>query len=150
MTGTLKAFIRKLTDFIKSPRGETARYIVIGGCTTVVDYASFYLMDGILHLDITFSNVTSTALAILFAYVTNKIYVFQCRTNGISEFLVEFIKFIGSRLFTMAVEIGGVQLFVVILGQNSMLGKAEAIVIVIILNYIFSKFLVFRKKREEQ
>jgi putative flippase GtrA len=48
----------------------------------------------------------------------------------------------------MAVEIGGVQLFVAVLRQNSLLGKAEAIVIVIILNYILSKFLVFRKKRE--
>jgi putative flippase GtrA len=126
------------------------RYIVIGGCTTAIDYASFYLMERVLCLDLTFSNIVSTALAILFAYVTNKLYVFQCRTSCLSELAAEFFKFIASRLFTMAVEIAGVQLFAVVLGQNSLLGKAEAIVIVIILNYILSKFLVFRKQREKR
>ena len=150
MTNKIYAFIQKATDFIRSPRGETVRYIVIGGCTTVVDYVSFYIMDRLMLIDLTASNITSTALAIIFAYVTNKLYVFKCHTSGLQSFLFEFIKFIGSRLFTMIVEIGCVQLFVITFGQNSLIGKAEAIVIVIILNYILSKFLVFRKKQEQE
>ena len=150
MTNKFKATLQKTTDFISGPRGETLRYVIIGGCTTLIDYLSFLLMDRVLNIDINVSNITSTALAILFAYVTNKFYVFNCRAKCFSELLTEFFKFIGSRLFTMAVEIGGFQLFVVVLGQNSWLGKAEAIIIVIILNYILSKFLVFRKKREHE
>ncbi len=149
MIQKIKALIQKAMDYISSSRGEAVRYVVIGGCTTLIDYASFYLMDRILLIDLTVSNVTSTVLAILFAYVANKFYVFKCRSGCFSDFLIEFLKFIGSRLFTMVVEIGGVHLFVVIIGQKSLIGKAEAIVIVIILNYIFSKFLVFRKKRNE-
>ena len=148
MTIKLKALFKKAFDFIHSPDGEAIRYIVIGGFTTLIDYASFYLLDRVMLLDLTVSNITSTALAIVFAYVTNKLYVFQSQTNDVPGFMLEFFKFIGSRLFTMAVEIGGVQLFVVVFRQNSLLGKAEAIVIVIILNYILSKFLVFRKKQE--
>lgn len=150
MTDKLKAAILKKIEFIKSPRGETARYIFIGGCTTLVDYAVFYLMNSILHIDVTVSNVTSTALAILFAYVTNKFFVFQSRTSSPQELTTEFFKFIGSRLATMLLEVGGVFLFVNILGQDSNLGKAEAIVIVIISNYFLSKFLVFRKNKRTQ
>ena len=148
MIKIIKYLIIKIFDYLNGPSGESMRYIVIGGFTTLIDYASFYLMDEVLNIGLTVSNIASTALAILFAYVTNKLYVFQCRTSSFSAFLIEFFKFIGSRLFTMAVEIGTVQLFVVVFGQNSLLGKAEAIVIVIILNYILSKFLVFRKKQE--
>ncbi len=146
----MKSLVQKAADFVRGPSGETVRYIVIGGCTTAIDYASFYLMERVLRLDLTFSNIASTALAILFAYVTNKLYVFECRTSCLSELAAEFFKFIASRLFTMAVEIAGFHLFVVVLGQNSMLGKAEAIVIVILLNYILSKFLVFRKKGDKR
>lgn len=150
MIDRIKALIRKSAGFIRSPRGETIRYIIIGGCTTVVDYASFFLMDRVMHLDFTFSNIASTSLAIIFAYLTNKLYVFESCTDSIPEFFAEFIKFICSRLFTMAIEIGCVHLFVIIMRQNSLLGKAEAIVIVVIINYILSKFLVFRKKRDRQ
>jgi putative flippase GtrA len=145
----MKTLIQKAAGFIRGPSGETVRYIVIGGCTTAIDYASFYLLERVLRLDLAFSNIASTALAILFAYVTNKLYVFKCRTSCLSELAAEFFRFIASRLFTMVVEIVGVQLFVDVLGQNSLLGKAEAIVIVIILNYILSKFLVFRKKQDK-
>jgi len=150
MLKKLKATIQKTIEFVKSPRGETIRYIFIGGCTTLVDYVTFFVMDSMLHIDVTVSNVTSTALAICFAYVTNKYFVFQSRTSSLQELVTEFFKFIGSRLATMLLEIGGVFLFVNILGQDSNLGKAEAIILVIVSNYFLSKFLVFRKNKETQ
>lgn len=150
MIKKIKATIQKTIEFIKSPRGESVRYIIIGGCTTFVDYAIYFLMDTVLQIDITVSNITSTALAIIFAYVTNKLYVFASRTTTRQELYTEFMKFIGSRLATMLLEIGGVFLFVNILGQDSNLGKAETIVIVVIANYFLSKFLVFRKNKQAQ
>jgi len=148
MIKKLKTTIQKAIEFVRSPRGESIRYIIIGGCTTFVDYAAYYLMDTLLHLGVTVSNITSTALAILFAYVTNKFYVFVSRTAALPALIAEFLKFIGSRLATMLLEIGGVYLFVNILGQNSNLGKIEAIVIVVIANYFLSKFIVFGKGKQ--
>jgi putative flippase GtrA len=65
----MKNFLKKLAALVDGPHGEAIRYVVIGGLTTFVDYASFYLMDRVLLIDLTVSNIVSTALAILFAYV---------------------------------------------------------------------------------
>jgi putative flippase GtrA len=145
----LKTFLKRTIEFLKSPRGESVRYIIIGGCTTLLDYISYQFMVALLHMGITASNIISTALAILFAYVTNKFIVFVSRTNSFSELVIEFLKFIVSRLFTMLLEIGGGYLFVTTLGQDYRLGKAEAIVIVIIVNYILSKLFVFRRNKAQ-
>jgi putative flippase GtrA len=150
MIKTMKTTLQKTVDFLKSPRGETVRYIIIGGCTTLVDYLSYQVMIALLHMGITVSNVVSTALAILFAYVTNKLFVFFSRTSGFSELAVEFLKFLVSRAFTFVLEIVGVKLLVDTLGQDYRLGKAETIVIVIIVNYILSKLIVFKKNTEKK
>jgi putative flippase GtrA len=150
MIKALKTTLQKTAEFLKSPRGETIRYVIIGGCTTLVDYLTYQVLIVVLHFGITLSNVVSTVLAILFAYVTNKLIVFCSRTAGFAEFTLEFLKFIVSRLFTMLLEIGGVYLFVNTAGQDYRLGKAETIVLVIIVNYVLSKLFVFRNKRTSQ
>ena len=75
-------------------------------------------MISLLHWSVTAGNIVSTVLAILFAYVTNKFFVFSSRTSSFSELAAEFVKFIVSRLFTMVLEIGGVYLFVTVLGAG--------------------------------
>lgn len=146
MKKTIKATIIKAIDFTRSPRGESIRYIIIGGCTTLVDYCTHYVLSIFLNIDFNVSNFVSTSLAIVFAYITNKYIVFGNRTSNFRDFIIEFFKFIGSRLFTLGIEIGAGYLFVTIMGQYSLIGKVEAIVIVIIVNYFLSKFLVFRNK----
>ena len=139
--------IRRGIDFIRK-RGlerEEVRYIIAGGLTTLVNFVVFALMNEIMRIDVTVSNVTSISVSILFAYVVNKHFVFKRRCNSGTELVMEFIKFVGSRLFTMAVEIGAVWLFVEVLVLNALLGKAVSQVIVIILNYIISKLIVFRR-----
>ena len=141
--------IQKLISFIRS-KGldrEEFRYIIVGGLTTLVNYSVFTLMYMIMGIDDTFSNVVSISLSILFAYVTNKHFVFRNRCSSLSELLTEFVKFVGSRLFTMTVEVGAVLLFSKVLNINAMIGKAVSQVIVVILNYIISKFLVFRRSK---
>jgi putative flippase GtrA len=150
MLKKLKPVTQKTLEYIKSPRGEMLRYIFIGGCTTVIDYVSYQAMILFLRMGITASNITSATLAILFAYLTNKFFVFTSRTSGFKESAAEFFKFITSRLFTLALEIAGVYLTVNILGQDHRIGKGETIIVVIIVNYILSKFLVFRKSKQEQ
>ncbi len=126
------------------------RYIFIGGCTTLLDYLVYQAMVLFLHADITSSNFISAVLAILFAYLTNKFFVFVSRASSFSEHAAEFIKFMASRLFTLVLELTGVFLLVNVLGQDYRIGKGLTIVVVIIINYILSKFLVFGKNKRTQ
>ena len=123
---------------------EAVRYIIVGALTTLVNLTVFSILCKLLHFDVTLSNIISVISAILFAYVTNKIFVFHSKTRGINELLVEASKFIGARLITMVIEVGGVFLLVNIIGQDEFVGKLETQFIVLIGNYFISKFLVFR------
>ena len=136
----------KIIGFLKGRGigGEAVRYIVIGVMTTLVNFSLFALMTKALKIDVTISNVTSVSVSILFAYITNKLIVFRRRSSSRAELMKEFFKFVGSRLFTMALEIGSVLLFVNVFGQDELVGKVEAQVLVIIANYIISKVFVFR------
>ena len=139
----------KIISFLKSIRGESLRYIIIGGCTTLVNFAVFTLMLEVLNINFTVSNVTAIAISVLFAYVTNKLIVFRSRCETVYELLTEAAKFISSRLITMGLEILGGVLFVNVIGQSEYIGKLESQIIVIIGNYFISKFIVFRKKSAE-
>ena len=124
---------------------EGGRYIIVGGLTTLVNFGVFAAMHRVLKIDVTISNVTSISVSILFAYAANKLVVFKRHCNTRVELALEFIKFVGSRLFTMVIEVGAVWLFVDVLVLNALIGKAVSQVLVIILNYIISKLIVFRR-----
>ena len=94
----------------------------------------------------TISNLISIPVSILFAYVANKLAVFRQHSESFKQLAVEFCKFVGSRLFTMAIDVGVVFLFDNVLDWNATVGKAISQVIVITVNYMISKALVFRQK----
>ena len=138
---------RKIIDYARM-RGldrEEFRYLFAGGLTTLVNFSLFTLMHEIIGIDYMVSNVASISVSVVFAYVVNKRFVFRRRSNTMMELALEFIKFVGSRLFTMALEIGTVWLFFEVLALNATLGKAVSQVLVIILNYLISKLIVFRR-----
>ena len=85
----------------------------------------------------------SIILAILFAYVVNSKYVFQDKCETLKDHVQPFCKFVSARLVTMVIEVGGVWLLVSVMGLNAMIGKFLTQFIVLILNYVFSKFFVF-------
>jgi len=142
--------IQKITKFIfgKGLGGETIRYIAVGGLTTLINFGLFVVMHEALHIDSTISNVTSISVSILFAYVTNKLIVFNSHHETRNALFLEFVKFVGSRLFTMALEIGVVLLFDSVLGLSATLGKVVSQVLVIATNYVVSKLLVFRRESQ--
>ncbi len=142
--------LNKLAELIKKLYyNETMRYLFIGGCTTLVNLISFAIFCDVMGMDVTLGNVLSIILAILFAYITNKIFVFSSRTNGIKEMLSEFCRFVGGRLSTMAIEVGGVYLIHNMMGQPKMAAKLVTQILVIIGNYFISKFFVFRNRQGE-
>ena len=120
------------------------RYIFFGGLTTLVNIVVFGILEGPLGIDYKISNFFSVAAAICFAFVVNKLYVFQSKSNSFRDTLNEFVKFVLGRLVTMVVEVGGVPFCVELLGQPKMVAKLETQVIVMVVNYFISKLFVFR------
>lgn len=136
-----------MIEKIKNLNNEAIRYIIVGALTTLVNLIVFSVLCKILHIDVTISNIISVIVAILFAYVTNKIFVFRSKTEGLTELFMEASKFIGARLLTMVIEVGGVFLLVNIIGQDEFIGKLETQFIVLVSNYFISKFIVFKGEK---
>ena len=146
MTGAIQRIIKYV--FGKDLGAETIRYVIVGAMTTLVNYGLFELFYGVIGIGVTVSNVTSIFVSIVFAYVANKLVVFRHRSDSLSALILELCKFFGGRLFTMALEVGAVELFYFVLGYDARLGKIAAQVLVIIVNYLISKLIVFRKQGE--
>ena len=127
---------------LKMYENDVIRYIFWGGCTTLVNLVSFYLMR-IAGLPLMAANIISIILAILFAYVVNSRFVFHDSCETLKDHIQPFVKFISARLVTMVIEVGGVWLLAVVMGFHDMVAKFCTQFLVLVLNYIFSKFLIF-------
>ena len=127
---------------LKMYENDVIRYIFWGGCTTLVNLVSFYLMR-IAGLPLMAANIISIILAILFAYVVNSRFVFHDSCETLKDHIQPFVKFISARLVTMVIEVGGVWLLAVVIGFHDMVAKFCTQFLVLVLNYIFSKFLIF-------
>ena len=122
------------------------RYIFYGGLATLVNLGVYYFLRLAFNIPITPANVVSVACAILFAYFTNSRFVFQSKAETFGERFQEFVKFVGARLSTMVIEVGGVWLMADVLHIHDFIAKLVIQFIVLALNYVFSKLLVFRKR----
>lgn len=129
---------------------QTIRYIFFGGCTTLVNIGSYAVLRYLAGVDMTAANFISIGLAIMFAYVVNKLFVFESRTENFLELLRECAQFIGMRLGTMFIEVFGVILLTCVWGMHDMLAKFLIQFIVLVLNYVFSKIFVFRDRVPEE
>lgn len=130
---------------------EIANYLIVGVLTTIVSYATYLICANVIFpakspLDIQFSNVISWICAVLFAYYTNKRFVFKSQKNGKEKF-VEMLKFFESRVLTLLVDMGMMYVMVSMYDINDAIAKLVVQVVITILNYVLSKILVFRKKK---
>lgn len=143
--------MKKLFEMIKGLiiwcwNNPVLKYIFFGGCATLVNLGSYYILRLTTELDINTANTISVCIAILFAYFTNSRFVFESKAVLFKDKFAEFIKFVSARLLTMVVEVGGVWLMVDMLRMNDYVAKFVIQFIVLALNYVFSKFLIFTKK----
>ena len=129
-------------------------YIIFGGLTTVVDwsvsFSLYYLWGDAIEATpwlIHGANVIAWAAAVAFAYVTNRIWVFESKRRGFAPIVGEIVAFAGGRVFTLILQEVLMAVFFTWLGFNEYLVKIVAAVLVVILNYFISKLLVFRKNR---
>ena len=124
---------------------EIILYVFFGGLTTLVSVGSFILFDAVLHIHELIANVLSWILAVGFAYVTNRKWVFASRATG-TAIWAEACGFYGGRLLTLCLEEVFLLVFATWLQFNSTAIKLIAQVAVLVGNYLISKFLIFRKK----
>lgn len=137
--------LKLLNPFYKKNK-EVLLYLFFGGLTFLVSvftYAYFNVTMGINEL---IANIISWVIAVTFAFITNRIWVFQAPTNTFVEFVKQLISFFLGRVVTLVIEEIMLLVFISILGFDSMVVKIVAQVVVIVLNYVISKLVVFRKK----
>lgn len=140
MGDTIKKAIRML--FTR----EMLSYIFFGICTTVVNIVVFQACTALLHWNWAVSNVLAWILSVLFAFVTNKLFVFQSKKSGSKRFIWEAVTFFAARVLSLGIDMAGMWLLLDCLNVNSLFSKILMNVVVIIVNYILSKFIIFRKK----
>ena len=138
MLEKLKQLIIKYYDILA--------YLVFGVLTTVVNYLVYLPCYNLLGLPAVVSNVIAWVVAVAFAYVTNKPFVFRSHDWSAKTVVPELTKFVGTRVASGGMESAIIWIAVDLLGGNGNLWKLVTSVLVVILNYVGSKLLVFRKK----
>lgn len=127
---------------------ELINYVIIGGLTTVVSLVSYYFFTTVFLdpqdlFQLMAANTFSWICAVSFAYITNRKFVFESKST---DKLREMLKFFNARVFTLLIEMACMTLLVNILHWYDRISKFVVQFIVMALNYIFSKFFVFRSK----
>jgi len=121
---------------------EMINYLIAGGLTTFISIFSYYLLRFIIN-DYYINTALSWIIAVTFAFIVNKVYVFKSKNENKTK---QYIKFTGSRIATLLIELLLMFIFVKLLKINDMVVKIFIQVIVIVLNYILSKLYVFKKE----
>ena len=121
-------------------------YGIFGVLTTIVNLVVYNLCYYKAGMNNTVSNVIAWILAVAFAYITNKLWVFESKSWKMSVLRREVTAFVSCRLATGIMDILIMYICVDILGWHAMLMKLSSNVLVIILNYIFSKLIIFKKR----
>lgn len=137
---------------ILSKYKEQISYLFFGGLTTLVNWVVYTISLELFHVKIEIGNIIAWLVAVIFAYITNKLFVFQSKNLNLKTNLKELTLFFASRITSGIVEILGFPLlYYAGLNQSffnidGFIAKIVISIIVIILNYIFSKLIVFKKK----
>ena len=135
---------------------EVLMYLIFGGLTTVVDWVVSYLLyflwgsaieesAALIHV----ANTIAWAAAVTFAYVTNRIWVFESTRKGFLPILGELASFAGGRVLTLLLQEVMFVVFFHWLGISEFIVKIIAAVLVVIANYFISKLFVFKNKKEK-
>lgn len=138
MIQKLRSLLEKYCDILT--------YLIFGVLTTLVNYAVYLPVYNLLGLSASVSNMLSWVVAVAFAYLTNKPFVFKSHDWSKETVIPELTRFVSCRIASGAMETVILLLAVDILGWNGNIWKLLTQVMVVILNYVFSKLIVFRKK----
>lgn len=139
--------MKKLID--KFMNREVIAYLIAGVLTTLVNIIVYYLLRRLIDMDVLWANGIAWFLSVLFAFVVNDRFVFIQEKQKPAQELAKMTKFFAARLFSFALDEGGMWLLVKRLLVHDLIAKIIMNVIVIIINYIFSKLFIFRTAQQK-
>ena len=122
-------------------------YMVFGAGTTMVNIVTYYVMYDLLSAPNVPSDIAAWITSVLFAFVTNRWYVFEQTDNSVRRLARDFVSFVGCRLATGVMDVAIMYLSVDVMGWNGLVWKLISNAIVVILNYIASKYFIFKKEK---
>ncbi len=127
---------------------EIINYLVFGVLATGVNFISYFIFARVFNIDEVVSSGLSWFCSVVFAYTTNKIFVFDSKTKGKKALLKECVSFFTARIISgILCDVGTFAVMVKVLHINDVISKIVTQVMVVIVNYIFSKFIVFKKDK---
>ena len=128
---------------------EIILYVFFGGLTTLVNYVSYFALTRALQADYMVSNILAWFLSVLFAYLTNRSWVFASKAHGVWPLFLETLLFFAARVFSGVLDTLILYVFYDRLSFSDIPVKIAGGVVVIVVNYILSKWVVFGKRRED-
>ncbi len=138
--------------YLKIMNKEIILYLIFGVITTLINLLTFWIFTNYIlinienqNLNISLANIIAFVVALIFAFITNKNIVFNSKTNNKKELYKEIFSFTFARIITFLIDTFGILLFVNVFHINKIISKVIFNIVVIILNYIFSKLFVFKK-----
>lgn len=124
---------------------EIINYLIFGALAMAVNFISYYLFAKILKIDEVISSGLSWLVSVIFAYITNKLFVFAKKTENGKELIKEMLTFMSCRVLSGAFcDVGTFALMVKVLKINDIIAKVVTQVMVVIVNYICSKLIIFK------
>lgn len=145
----MKKLINWCFEFYKKHK-EVLNYLICGGIATVINIIVFTVLNLIIGKELyKVSNAISILAAVFFQYFSNRFFVFERKNQTKKEVWIEFWKFMSARAVTALIDMGIMYVGISLLLINEYIMKVFTQIVIIILNYIFSKFLVFTTKSKK-
>lgn len=136
-----------LMDLFKKYK-EQLMYLLFGVLTTIFCLGTKFILDRCFGIIGSLSVIIAEPLSMIFAYVTNKIWVFESKSNSFKELIKEMMSFFSARIFTIFLSLAISFIFVENLHFPNMIMQVVAAIVVVILNYVFSKIFIFKSKKQ--
>lgn len=140
LSGKLRTLAKRLLT------REVILYVVFGVFTTLVNYAVLYLFYDALRFNEHFANTIAWVVSVVFAYITNRTFVFESKQRGVRGIAREVALFFGARLLSFGIDELIVFVMITLLGIGSLPTKAVSAVFVVVFNYVASKLFIFKKQ----
>ena len=137
--------MKKLIDLFFKYK-EVILYLFFGGCSTLVNIVTYGIGTRVLEWDVVSANILAWLCSVIFAYLTNKFFVFESKTNDLNTLFKEILSFFSARIVTLLLDVA-IMKFGIYFGINDLIMKVIANIFVIIANYIFSKLFIFKKEK---
>jgi putative flippase GtrA len=129
---------------------ETILYLVFGVLSTLINIGTYAFCTRVLGINYYISNIIAWLVAVIFAYITNKFYVFESKSIEYKYVIKELLSFMSCRVLSGVIELILMFVMLNLLLINDFIVKIITNIVVVILNFIFSKLIVFKNEKIEK